>query len=221
MRILAFDTTGPVLSVGSAADGKPLSRCNHPAERGKGNLLELSIDEVLSETGWTRHDVEGLALLTGPGSLTAMRIGWAAAVGWAQAAGIPIAGWSVPGAHRRFWRNKAADVACCVHYRGDVFLLYALGVSHDSPVAVQLDGTPRIRNSPHILTGPGVLGYRDRWSACFGPTTRIMDDSEAVIGADQLALWGEIDLRAGNRLEFRESLLEYGLPPDFKKLPLT
>jgi tRNA threonylcarbamoyl adenosine modification protein YeaZ len=219
MRILAFGTTGPVLSVGTAAAGKPLCRSDHPAERGRGNLLESLIDNVLRQTGWTRRDIEGLALLTGPGSLTALRIGWATAVGWAQSVGIPVVGWTVPNAHRRLWGKDATGVICCVHYRGDVFLFYDLALT-GSPEIVHLDSRT-IRHAPRVLTGPGVIGNRPRWESCLGTQTKIIDDDKAIIGADTLALWGETDLMAGQRLDIQTSPLEYGLPPDFRKMVVS
>jgi tRNA threonylcarbamoyl adenosine modification protein YeaZ len=218
MRVLAFDTTGPILSVGAASDGKPLCRRDRMSVRGKGNLLDVLIEETLQCVNWSRPDVEGIALLTGPGSLTAIRIGWATAAGWAQAMRIPLVGWTVAAAHRRAWGEEARDVACCVHFRADTFLLYDLGMLESRPVIVKLEASADAHDPPRILTGPGLIGNRGRWEAYYNNATRIIDDADATIGADTLALWGEQDLLAGQGLEIHSSPLEYGLPPDFKKL---
>ena len=218
MRVLAFDTTGPVISVGAAADSRPLWRLGRLSERGKGNLLDVMIEEALRHVGWSRGDVEGLALLTGPGSLTAIRIGWATAAGWAQAMGIPLTGWSVVSAHRRALSDEAKVASCCVHFRADTFLVYDLGATETRPTVVNLQAGSFSDNPPRLLTGPGVFGNRDRWAAYYKGATRIADDADAFIGADILAVWGELDLGAGQFLRFQDSPLDYGLPPDFKKI---
>lgn len=218
MRTLAFDTTGTILTVGVAADGQTLYRRDHPATRDKGNLLNLAIDEVLSEVKWSRKEVEAVALLTGPGSLTATRIGWATAVGWAQARDIPVTGWTVPFAHRRVNGDNARDAACCIHYRGDIFLLYDLDSVADPPEVVHLVENEHRHRAPRLLTGPGILGNRDRWVSYYGGSTNIANDADAFIGADTLALWAEVDIRQGHILKLHNSPLDYGLPPDFKKL---
>jgi hypothetical protein len=71
---------------------------------------------------------------------------------------------------------------------------------------------------PTILTGPGVIGNREDWSTYFGAETLIIPDDEAVVAADQLAIWAEADLLQGHSLPIGISPLEYGVPPDFKKL---
>ncbi len=218
MRVLAFDTTGPIISVGAAADSRSLWRLDRLSERGKGNLLDVMIEDVLRHVGWLRSDVEGLALLTGPGSLTATRIGWATATGWAQAMGIPLTGWSLASAHRRALGDDARAAACCVHFRADTFLVYDLGATETRPTAVNLQAGTFSEHPPKMLTGPGVFGNRDRWAAYYHGATRIVDDADAFIGADLLAIWGEVDLGAGHFLRVQDSLLDYGLPPDFKKI---
>jgi tRNA threonylcarbamoyl adenosine modification protein YeaZ len=216
--VLAFDTTGPIISVGAAVDSQPLHRRDQPSERSRGNLLDILIEEVLQAVDWRRTDIEGLALLTGPGSLTAIRIGWATAAGWAQAAQIPLIGWTVPAAHRRVWRKARKKVNCCVHYRGDAFLLYDLSKSHDDPNVVHLRESSGSENPPEVLTGPGVIGNRARWEGFYRGMTQIAKDSDATIGADTLALWGEEELRKGHLLSLDDSPLDYGLPPDFRKI---
>jgi len=218
MRVLAFDTTAPILSVGAAADAQRLCRRDVRTERGKGNFLDRAIGDVLREVGWSRPDVEGLALLTGPGSLTATRIGWATAAGWAQAVGIPVVGWTVPTVQKRAFGDDANGVGCCIHYRGDMFLLYDLSKSEGPPLRVQLTSNSHAACPPRTLTGPGILERRASWAAYCGTGTSIVDDTNAIIGADTLALWGEADLLQGRSLPTHTSPLEYGLPPDFKKL---
>lgn len=218
MKTLAFDTTGPIISVGVAQDGNVQGRRDSAADRRRGNLVDQLIDNLLNEVGWTRADVGGLGLLTGPGSLTAMRLGWATAAGWAQAAGIPVAGWTVPAAHRRHLKEKSHGACCSIQYRGETFLLYDLDQPEGPPKAIELTLVARAASSPQFVTGPGIIGKSESWRHYFGSSTNIASESDAIIGGDTLALWAAEDLMQGTALSLNKSPLEYGLPPDFKKL---
>lgn len=218
MKVLAYDTSGPIITVGTAENGRGITRRDVRAERGRGNLLEEIFDDVLNDSHWSRREVEGLGLVIGPGSLTAIRIGWATAAGWAQAMRIPVTGWSVPEVHQRKFGDQTGHAACCTHYRGDTFLLYNLSHLDAHPASIRLNGDAHLTNAPTILTGPGIIGNRANWAACFGAKTQIVPDADAVIGADQLAIWAEADLMQGRALSMSSSPLDYGLPPDFKKL---
>ncbi len=218
MRTLAFDASGPIITVGTSENLHKVVRRDIRAERGRGNMLEQIIDEVLNSSKWSRGDIEGIGVVVGPGSLTAIRIAWATAAGWAQAKGSPVTGWSVPAIHRRKLGDRAHHAACCTHYRGDTFLLYNLAHIQLHPVPVRLNGEAATIKPPALLTGPGVIEHRAEWAAFFGPQTEIASDEEAIIGGDQLAVWAEVDLLHGHVLPISSSPLEYGLPPDFKKL---
>ena len=138
------------------------------------NVLESAIDTVLSRAGWSRRDVQGLTLVTGPGSLTATRIGWATAAGWAQAASIPVTGWPTPFVHHRYWREWSRSARfdprkrtyCLAHYRGDVFYCYEFEPEHPpgAPIPVTLGNWNPSDPTGVRIVGPGVIGheYRER-----------------------------------------------------------
>jgi hypothetical protein len=218
MRAIAIDSAGPIITVGTSEDSHGKVRHDIRAERGRGNMLEKVIDEVLSRSNWSLRDIEGIGVVVGPGSLTAIRIAWATAAGWAQATGIPVTGWSVPTVHRRRLGDRAHQAVCCTHYRGDTFLLYDLAREQSQPVPVLLNGHSLSVNPPALLTGPGVLDHRAEWAAHFGAPIQIASDDEIIVGGDQLAVWAEEDIQHGRVLSITSSPLDYGLPPDFKKL---
>jgi tRNA threonylcarbamoyladenosine biosynthesis protein TsaB len=91
MRVLAVETS--TLSGGAALlDGERVVgeytldvRVTH-SER-----LMAAIDQLLSDTGWTARDLEGLAVTVGPGSFTGLRVGLSTVKGLALALAIPIA----------------------------------------------------------------------------------------------------------------------------------
>ncbi len=225
MKVLAFDMTSRRLTVGLADDSRVLGRWDAPADRDRGNTLDLLIDKALTEANWQRKDIEGLALATGPGSLTATRIGWATASGWALAMEIPVSGWPTPEIQRRWWQahelpgaNNTA-IYCMVHHRGDEFYCYPIEpeqVETFRPASVQL-GHWQPPVSLAWIVGPGVLGYRERWIAAMHAGVEVISEDLAIVGGDQLAQWAIEDFKAGRTLPVTESPLDYGLPPQFKK----
>ncbi len=103
MLILAFDTTSEAGGVGIFRDHECLARVANdgPANRYSVNLFHM-VDQAIEEAR-VRHgvpvrglaDMGLLAVATGPGSFTGIRVGLAAAQGWAKAFGLPVCGISV------------------------------------------------------------------------------------------------------------------------------
>ena len=86
--ILAFDTATSVATGALVRDGEVVAeRASRPA----GRFLE-DIDGLLSEAGVEPRELAGIAVGTGPGSFTGVRIGLAAARGLALALELPVAG---------------------------------------------------------------------------------------------------------------------------------
>jgi tRNA threonylcarbamoyladenosine biosynthesis protein TsaB len=85
--ILAFDTATPQASVALVRDGDVLGERPSQAVR-----VLADADELLLAAGFQIADLEALAVGTGPGSFTGVRIGLAAVRGLALAVDIPAAG---------------------------------------------------------------------------------------------------------------------------------
>lgn len=86
MKILAIDTSGPVCGVAILADGAlayeaaTVNKMTHSV-----NLLPM-IDTALQATGLTIADMDRLAVVSGPGSFTGVRIGVSTLKGLAHGA---------------------------------------------------------------------------------------------------------------------------------------
>ncbi|HET7044185.1 MAG TPA: tRNA (adenosine(37)-N6)-threonylcarbamoyltransferase complex dimerization subunit type 1 TsaB [Gaiellaceae bacterium] len=87
MLILAFDTATRVATSALVRDGEVLGERASTAVR----VLE-DVDELLAAAGAVPQDLDALAVGTGPGSFTGVRIGLATARGLALSLGIPVAG---------------------------------------------------------------------------------------------------------------------------------
>lgn len=92
MICLAVNTATTVLSVALLEDEKVLHLFETAETRDQGNLLLKHVGEALKKTGRSYNDIDLLAVVTGPGSFTGIRIGLAAMRGIALAAAKPIAG---------------------------------------------------------------------------------------------------------------------------------
>lgn len=79
MKILAYDTSGEVLSVALAVDGRALAEDQSaPGLRHSSCLMPL-IEGILKKAGWKPRDLDVLAVGVGPGSFTGLRVGVATA----------------------------------------------------------------------------------------------------------------------------------------------
>jgi len=89
--ILAVDTStrASIVTVGRET---PLATSRREVRHRHGSHLLEQIDEVLAEAGLTLTEVEGLAVGTGPGSFTGLRVGLATVKTMAYARGLPLAG---------------------------------------------------------------------------------------------------------------------------------
>jgi tRNA threonylcarbamoyladenosine biosynthesis protein TsaB len=87
MLILAFDTATDVATSALVEEGEVLGERTSRAV----TLLE-DVDALLRQAGARTGDIQGLAVGTGPGSFTGLRVGLATARGLAFALGVPVAG---------------------------------------------------------------------------------------------------------------------------------
>ena len=95
MKILAIDSTHGTCSAAFFDGEKVVSEIVEEMERGQAERLIPMIRDVLSKADAGFKDVETVAVTTGPGSFTGVRVGLAAADGIALAAGLPMTGVSV------------------------------------------------------------------------------------------------------------------------------
>ena len=87
MLILAFDTATDVATVALARDGEVLGERASRAVR----VLQ-DVEELLEAAGLAAGEVEGIAVGTGPGSYTGLRMGLVTARTLSFSLGVPVAG---------------------------------------------------------------------------------------------------------------------------------
>jgi len=85
MVILALDTTAAAGSAAIVRDGALAIERDGDGSRTHGERLPRELMAILSDAGLTLADVDGFAVVTGPGSFTGLRVGIAAIQGLALA----------------------------------------------------------------------------------------------------------------------------------------
>ncbi len=92
MKLLAIDTSTTSCSVAVIEGRTPVSQLMLTKRETHSKTLLQSIDTVLDESRNSISDMEGFAVVTGPGSFTGLRIGLSTIKGLASATGAPVAG---------------------------------------------------------------------------------------------------------------------------------
>ncbi len=134
MLILAFDTATELATSALVADGEVLGeRVSRAA-----TLLE-DVDALLRRGGAHASEIEALAVGTGPGSFTGVRVGLATARGLALALDIPAAGVSTLDA---LAAGAPGAVPVIDARRREIFVL---------------QGTPRVLAPSELRLEPGTL----------------------------------------------------------------
>jgi tRNA threonylcarbamoyladenosine biosynthesis protein TsaB len=117
MLVLAFDTATDVATSALVEDREVLGERTSRAV----TLLE-DVDALLRQAGARTGDIQGLAVGTGPGSFTGLRVGLATARGLALALGVPVAGVSTLDA---LAAGAPGALPVIDARRGEVFVLQA------------------------------------------------------------------------------------------------
>lgn len=92
MQVLALDTSTECLSVALTRDGSTVCEINLVVRAGHAGMILSVIDEVLKKTETPRTAIDLVAVGTGPGSFTGLRIGIATAKGLAASLGCRFVG---------------------------------------------------------------------------------------------------------------------------------
>lgn len=202
LLILALDTTALSGSVAITRDDTVIGLVEGDGSRTHGERLPGEIDRALRQAGIAAADLGLLAVASGPGAFTGLRIGLAAIQGLAMVLGTPVIGVSALDAlaYAAWTHLDAAHDPSLVTWmdaqRDEVFgAEYVAATSatdfpwHQvdgpivaSPVAI-LEGLNRTPRGQRIFVGDGALKYRadiEQWSA---GKWRVLDPPRALAPA--------------------------------------
>lgn len=93
MLVLGLDTSGLQLAVVLLRDGALAAQASYAERREQGEVLLPLIDDCLKQANSQLADIKAVAVVTGPGSFTGLRLGLAAAQGLVRVLSCPAAGY--------------------------------------------------------------------------------------------------------------------------------
>ncbi len=194
--VLAFDCAVSGLGVAVVRDGVCLA--SHREEgRDQAARLLPAIASALQEAGVGRRDLSLIAVTTGPGSFTGVRVGLAAARGLAVALGVPLAGIATTAALLAQAERRDRLVVAAIDSRlGDWFC--AFGDGEAAPFLASTDELARrLKERPSLVVGPQAEALSQSLDQAIAQTA--LPDPIAVA---RLALAEGIEAwRARNRTE--------------------
>jgi len=188
-RILAIETATRVMSVAILEGPRVVAELSTEGARVHSERLLPGIDTVLAEAGLGLEDLDAIAVSTGPGSFTGLRIAIATAKGLAFGAGPPLVGVSTLAALARAARGAGGPVAALLDARrGELYAgVWSSADADTEPLVAESVYTPE-GLSQLLPRGTRVVVGED---ASEGATALV-----AISGPD-LELLPAVDARAG------------------------
>ncbi len=139
MLILAIDTALDACSVALVRDGVVLAHTSERMARGQAERLAPMVGEVAAVAGARFADIDRIAVTTGPGSFTGVRVGLSFARAMALALDKPCVGMSTLEA-LALQEGEAGLRAAMIETQGAVYVaLYCDGAPVLAPCAVERD----------------------------------------------------------------------------------
>ena len=205
MVILALDTTTRPGTCALVRDGQLVREDRGDTGRGQAERLPGDLATLLESESVSLGDVDLLAVATGPGSFTGLRVGIATMQGLAMAIGVPLIGVSALDALAYLaapGRKDGGDVRVAAWidaWRGDVF---AATYEHGREVAPAIVAKPDEiltgLKQPVLFIGDGALAYRNAIQHAMGANALFADPvSPGLAGA--VAVLADLAFRRGER----------------------
>jgi len=88
--ILNIDTATEEAGICIAADGEVVAMAVNPDQRDHAAWLHTAVEKMMRDADVRVKDLDAVAVTSGPGSYTGLRVGMAAAKGFCYALGIPL-----------------------------------------------------------------------------------------------------------------------------------
>lgn len=145
MKILSLDTAMAACSAAviDTDMARPLAAAFVPMERGHAEALPPMVAEVMQQSGLDFPQIDRIAVTTGPGTFTGVRIGLAFARGLALARSLPVVGIDSLSA---IASNEGADAP----------LLVVSDARNDEVYAAIFESGRRLVKGPHVTSAAAV-----------------------------------------------------------------
>lgn len=161
MLTLAINTSGPACDVAVVRDGTCVASVFQAMTKGQDARLPSLVSDCLAEADVSFDDLARLAVITGPGSFTGVRVGIAFARGLALALDIPCIGVTTLEAALPAGQQGSAIVLLPAKRRPPDITYWAqrfrTGEAVDAPEEIGLDAVAKeLAAHPHFVYGDGL-----------------------------------------------------------------
>lgn len=150
-KILAIDSAHSACSAAFYDGEKITALIVREMERGQAEALMPMVKEVMNTAGAGFSDLDCVAVTTGPGSFTGVRVGLAAADGIALAAGLPMIGVSV---------MEAAAFTAFEKYPDSEEICVVLETKRDDYYVQRFRGMTAL-SEPSAMPGAALAEFKD------------------------------------------------------------
>ncbi len=192
MKLLAIDTSGPAAGAATYVEGRIVCRAEIEDKKTHSQKIMGLIEFVLVKSNLAQGDLDAIAVSTGPGSFTGLRIGLCIAKAMAQALEIPLIGVNTLDA--LCYTAWGRDVHCAVMdaRRGEVYCAAYHGdelvVAHGArPIGEFLDRVSEM-DANAMFCGDGVRVYREHIEQSLGTRAGFVPEPFLVQCAASVAM---------------------------------
>src|SRR5689334_5335526 len=181
MLILAIDTALDACSAAvlDTRASKMIATESQPMKRGHAEALMPLIGRVMKESGLPFAALDRVAVTTGPGSFTGLRVGLSAARGIGLAASKPVVGVTTLTAYAApvVSRNAEHPVISAIDARHDQVYFQAVNGDGSSLIRARVGPIEEVLEAarfgaPHLV-GNAALMLRQRWPAEAAPPVKV------------------------------------------------
>ncbi len=186
MLLLAIDTALDACAAGilDTATGQLIAHESQPMKRGHAEALMPLLARVMQQSGVAFAELDRIAVTTGPGSFTGLRVGLSAGRGIGLAAGKPVVGVTTLTAYAApvVTRNGDAPVIAAIDARHDHVYVQAVsgnGTALLRPCVIPIDEAIEAARfgAPHLVGNAANL-LASRWPAD-APQPIVVDEQAA------------------------------------------
>jgi len=169
MRVLAIDTAlaACAAAVLDTAYGGILASESLPMIRGHAEALIPLVARVMQQSDMTFRDLDRIAVTTGPGSFTGLRVGLAAARGFGVATGLPVVGMSTLSVYAapHLTADSQTPVVAAIDARHQHVYLQVFGPAGQTVIAPRLaplrEAIRAASEAPSCLVGSAARAVAD------------------------------------------------------------
>jgi len=187
--ILALDTTTRGGSVAVTDDSRILALLPGDESRTHGERLPDEIARALDRAGITRERIDLLAVATGPGAFTGLRIGLAAIQGLAMTLNKPVVGVSALDALAEQAREREADTAKPAAQSAAEIIVPWMDAQRGDVFATLIDNRTGVTIEAPVAANPSAL--LDAWRSRLDGHTALFIGDAAVRDAALIQRMGE------------------------------